>query len=114
MGPYQRQSGWWHVSILGTGKSFCNQQLTKISRPPLPYSESKTSQWYANNLEVYSATTPKASYEDEWIAEFWSDDLFGLTFAPPPRMVAIMDQVFANENLLLKKLFMLLQSWASP
>ncbi|MBK9962498.1 MAG: vanadium-dependent haloperoxidase [Saprospiraceae bacterium] len=82
----------------GRVRAFATNNSQKISRPPLPYSESKTSQWYANNLEVYSATTPKASYEDEWIAEFWSDDLFGLTFAPPPRMVAIMDQVFANEK----------------
>ncbi|MBK7798048.1 MAG: vanadium-dependent haloperoxidase [Saprospiraceae bacterium] len=82
----------------GQVRTFATNNSQKISRPPLPYSEAKSSQWYANNLEVYAATTPKASYEDEWVAEFWSDDLFGLTFAPPPRMVAVMDQVFVKQN----------------
>lgn len=81
----------------GNVRTFATNNSQKLSRPPVPYSEDPRSKWYAGNLEVYSTTTA-LTYEDEWIAEFWSDDLFGLTFAPPPRLVAIMDQIFVLKN----------------
>ncbi|MCC6459569.1 MAG: vanadium-dependent haloperoxidase [Saprospiraceae bacterium] len=70
----------------------------KISRPPLPYSEATTSAMYAQALEVYAQNTPVQSDDSEWIGEFWSDDLLDLTFSPPPRWIAIANQVLDNED----------------
>lgn len=63
-----------------------------------PYSEDKNSRLYAQALEVVSRNTPTLSYPDEWVGEFWSDDLLGLTFSPPARFIAIADQVYVKED----------------
>jgi hypothetical protein len=52
---------------------------------------------YAQALEVYSRTV-NPSYDDVWIAEFWSDDLVNLTFSPGPRFLAIASEVFRDKN----------------
>ncbi len=75
----------------------------KICRQPLPFSENPQSQLYAQALEVYAQNTPAQSYEGEWVAEFWSDDLLNLTFAPPSRWIAVANQVYENENVNLEK-----------
>ncbi len=41
--------------------------------------------------------------ENRWIAEFWSDDLTGLTFSPPARIIAIANQVIKLEKLNLEE-----------
>jgi hypothetical protein len=43
------------------------------------------------------------SYEEKWIAEFWSDDIVGLTFSPPLRMLAIFNQIIEMESSNLRK-----------
>ncbi len=70
----------------------------KLCKAPLPYDESPNSKLYSQALEVYAQNTPTWSYEDEWVGEFWSDDLVNLTFSPGPRWLAIGNQVLELEN----------------
>ncbi len=81
----------------GKVRYFAMKEEDKLARPPLPYSEDKTSSYYTQALEVYSTTTPQ-TYENQWIGEFWSDDVLGFTFSPPARWAAIANQVLANEK----------------
>lgn len=85
----------------GKARTFAISETDKLSPPPLPYSESKSSPLYAQALEVY-AQTVNAPYENIWIAEFWSDDLLNLTFSPGSRWIAIALQVYENENVTLE------------
>jgi hypothetical protein len=75
----------------GKARVFAIKEEEKLARPPLPYSEDKTSAYYAQALEVYGRTSPQ-SYEDQWVGEFWSDDVLGFTFSPPSRWIAIANQ----------------------
>ncbi len=52
-------------------------------------------------LRVYTQSI-KMSKDDQWIAEFWSDDVRGLTFSPAGRWVAITNQIIQKENLAIK------------
>ena len=81
----------------GKVRTFAIKEEDKLARPPIPYSEDKTSAYYSQGLEVYSRTTPQ-TYEDRWIAEFWSDDVLTFTFSPPARWIAIANQVEAIEK----------------
>ncbi len=92
-GPGKGMFPYW-----GQVRTFALREDQKICRPPLPFSEATSSKLYAQALEVYSMNTPTLSYEDEWIGEYWSDDLLNLTFSPPPRWIAIANQVYANEK----------------
>jgi membrane-associated phospholipid phosphatase len=84
----------------GKVRTFAIKEEDKLARPPLAYSEDKTSYYYTQGLEVYAATTPVSS-ENKWIAEFWSDDVLGFTFSPPSRWIAIANQalVIKDSNL---------------
>ena len=81
----------------GKVRTFAIKEEDKLARPPLPYSEDKTSAYYSQALEVYSISTPQ-TYENQWIAEFWSDDVLGFTFSPPARWLAVGNQVLALEK----------------
>lgn len=91
MGPY-----------FGRVRTFAISEAQKLSRPPLPYSESPTSELYAQALQVYSQNTPTLSHEAEWVGEFWSDDLLDLTFSPGPRWTAIANQIIDKEKVTLE------------
>jgi PAP2 superfamily len=103
-----RKEGDWKPTFPGPGKpmggvwggtrTFAIAENEKICRTPLAYSTDKNSKLYAQALEVYSQNTPTLSYEDEWIGEFWSDDLLNLTFSPGPRWIAIGNQVLEREK----------------
>lgn len=83
----------------GKARTFVLKGDEKVCRPPsAEYSESVQSSYYAQALEVYSQNTPTLSYEGQWIAEFWSDDLLDVTFSPPSRWLNIASQVYALEN----------------
>ncbi len=100
--------GDWVPTVPGPGKGmfpywgkvrvWALPEAEKICRPPLAYSESPNSALYAQAIEVYAQNTPTQSYEGKWIGEFWSDDLLNLTFSPPPRWVAVANQVIVHEN----------------
>ncbi len=92
-GPGKPMGGVW-----GNARTFAINNFEKICRPPLTYSAEKNSKLYAQAIEVYSQNTPSLSYDDEWVGEFWSDDLVNLTFSPGPRWIAIGNQVLENEN----------------
>jgi hypothetical protein len=81
----------------GKARYFAIKEEDKLARPPLPYSEDKTSAYYTQALEVYSTTTPQ-TYENQWIGEFWSDDVLGFTFSPPARWIAIANQALVQEK----------------
>lgn len=92
-GPGKPMGGVW-----GGARTFAISQDEKLSRPPLAYSADPQSELYSQALEVYAQNTPTLSYEDEWVGEFWSDDLVNLTFSPGPRWAAIGNQVLKLEN----------------
>jgi membrane-associated phospholipid phosphatase len=81
----------------GKVRTFAIKEEDKLARPPLPYSEDKNSAYYAQGLEVLTRTAPQTK-EDQWIAEFWSDDVLGFTFSPPSRWIAIANQVINLEK----------------
>jgi membrane-associated phospholipid phosphatase len=98
-----RKNGDWRATFPGPGRAmypswgqartFALKESQKLCRPPLPYSENPVSDYYSQAIETYAQNTPTWSYEDEWVSEFWSDDLVNLTFSPGPRWVAIGNQV---------------------
>ncbi len=92
----------------GQVRTFALRQDELTCRPPIAYGELTDSPFYAQAIEVYSTVNaiknPPAGLEDwaanqKWAAIFWSDDITNLTFAPPPRLVAVLNQVAANEKL---------------
>jgi membrane-associated phospholipid phosphatase len=62
-------------------------------RPPVAYQPDPGSEFYTEAMEVFSVTSP-LSKENLWIAEFWSDDLPGLTLTPAGRWISIANQAF--------------------
>lgn len=90
-GPPQPMYPHW-----GKVRTFAIPEEMKLSRPPLAYSESPTSALYAQAIEVYA--NHRASFEGQWIGEFWSNDFLNVTFSPGPRWVAIANQIIVNEN----------------
>lgn len=90
-GPPQPMFPHW-----GKVRTFAISDEMKLSRPPLKYSEDPNSAFYAQAIEVYA--NHRASFEGQWIGEFWSDDLLNLTFSPGPRWIAIANQIIRKEN----------------
>ncbi len=86
----------------GKVRTFVANENDKLARPPVAYSTGLTSPMYAQGLEVYATTTPLLK-EQQWIGEFWSDDIYKLTFEPAGRWLAIAQQVIAAENVSLPK-----------
>jgi membrane-associated phospholipid phosphatase len=82
----------------GKVRVFAISETDKLCPPPLPYSESPTSPFYAQALEVYAQSGVNQTYEGKWIGEFWSDDLLNVTFSPGPRWIAVANQVYENEE----------------
>ncbi|MEQ1743937.1 MAG: vanadium-dependent haloperoxidase [Saprospiraceae bacterium] len=92
----------------GQVRAFALSEEEQLCKPPIPYSEHPESLFFIQAFEVYSTVKnikengPDA-YEQRWIAEFWSDDILGLTFSPPARLIAIANQVIQQENTDLEK-----------
>lgn len=71
--------------------------LNEFLAKPLPeYSTLAGSEYYTEALEVLTISSP-LSFENKWIAEFWSDDHPGLTFTPSSRWISIANQVICKE-----------------
>lgn len=92
----------------GQVRTFALPEEEQLARPPIPYSENPKSLFYAQAFEVYSTVNNikeggPGAYEQRWLAEFWSDDILGLTFSPPARLIAIANQVVAAEDLNLEE-----------
>ncbi|HEX5624859.1 MAG TPA: vanadium-dependent haloperoxidase, partial [Saprospiraceae bacterium] len=68
-----------------------------IAKPLPEYSQLPSSLFYTEALEILTLSSP-LSFENKWIAEFWSDDHPGLTFSPSSRWISISKQVIDKEN----------------
>jgi len=84
----------------GKVRTFANTETS--CTPPIPFSEDKTSLFYAKAQEIYNLSKNLTS-EDKWVAQFWSDDITFLTFSPPSRWIAIADQVYKETNCTMEK-----------
>jgi len=62
-----------------------------IAKPPIIYDINPGSAFYTEAMEVFSVSQTRTK-EDLWIAEFWSDDLPGLTLTPAGRWISITSQ----------------------
>jgi hypothetical protein len=72
-----------------------------IAIDPLVYSDDQTSAIYQQAKETELLTNEvkaRKRPEDQWIADFWSDDCPILTFSPAARFVAVANQVIAKEK----------------
>lgn len=65
--------------------------------PPPVYTRDRNSAFYNDALELFTISSP-LSYENKWIAEFWSDDVRGLTFTPAARWISILCQIIVQEE----------------
>ena len=90
----------------GEVRTFAINETDKLARKPIPYSENPNSLFYDQAEEVYKTVkfinenpNDPLAYEQKWIGEFWSDDLLELTFSPPPRLVAVADQIAEAEDI---------------
>jgi membrane-associated phospholipid phosphatase len=86
----------------GKTKAFAISEAEKLSPPPAPFSNSPSSAFFFQGFEVHQVTTP-LTYEQKWIGEFWSDDIYKLTFEPAGRWIAISQQVIRKEKVSLEK-----------
>jgi hypothetical protein len=87
----------------GKVRTFAANPTDLLALPPVyNYSTDPNSDWYKENLEVANAVQ-NLTHDSRWIAEFWSDDLTGLTFSPPARIIAISNQVIQIEKLNLEE-----------
>lgn len=76
----------------GGVRHFIVQPGEITAKAPVPFDESPNSAFYADAMEVFSASQTQ-SKESRWIAEFWSDDLSGLTMTPAGRWISIINQL---------------------
>jgi membrane-associated phospholipid phosphatase len=84
-------------------KTFAAQHGDLVALPPTaPYSTDPGSPYYHENVEV-ATTVSNMTPENHWIAEFWSDDLTGMTFSPPARIFAIANQLISIEHMNLEE-----------
>jgi len=81
----------------GNVRTFSIQPEDKIAKSPLTFSQESTSPLYAQGLEVRN-TVENLTFNEQWIAEFWSDDFTGQTFSPASRWISIACQVIKNED----------------
>jgi membrane-associated phospholipid phosphatase len=82
----------------GLTRSFATFGDDLISPPPPPFSTNPQSTYYKDFKEVNDVVVNKTN-SSVWIAEFWSDDIVGLTFSPPARVFQIANQMIVAENL---------------
>lgn len=72
----------------GHARTFALKSPEKLCAPPLEYSEEQSSPYFSQIYEVYDIVE-NITYENRWIAEFWSDDNAELTFTPAGRLLAV-------------------------
>jgi membrane-associated phospholipid phosphatase len=92
--------------FFGKVRTFSLKESDKLALPPshyyMDYSENIQSEYYSQALQTYTKNAA-LDYTVEWIGEFWSDDLVGLTFSPGPRWVAIGNQIIEKGNVDLER-----------
>lgn len=81
----------------GKVRTFANHGDQLNTLPPPAYSIFPGSRYYRDFEEVNKAVEAREG-QQYWMAEFWSDDIVGLTFSPPARLFAIANQIVEIEN----------------
>ena len=81
----------------GKVRSFATFGSQLLSPPPPAYSTNPSSEYYKDFAEV-NENIVNLTPERRWRAEFWSDDIVGLTFSPPARVFQIANHMLQNEN----------------
>ena len=66
--------------------------------PPIPFDEHTGSAFFSEAMEVFTVGQSLTA-EERWIAEFWSDDLPGLTITPAGRWISITTQALEKSQL---------------
>lgn len=82
----------------------CTQIITPKNlqvHPPFFRNSSLEDGVFQDALQIFTRSSD-LSIEDKWIAEFWSDDVRGLTFSPVGRWFSIANQIIIKENTALK------------
>ena len=89
-----------YVSNMKKYESFLPElQIKKIDRRDFSnFLFPDTVDFYRNAMEIYTLSQP-LTHEEKWIAEFWSDDLPGVTFSPVSRWTSILNQILEDEKL---------------
>jgi hypothetical protein len=81
----------------GESRTFIVKTEDHLAAPLPPFSMEPASPYYVQALEVYTMNSP-LSPDNQWIAEFWSDDFPGLTYSSTGRWISICNQVVEQEN----------------
>lgn len=89
---------WGHKSTFAIKKS-----SIKIIAP-YEHASSTEKALFDDALSVYTLSMNRST-EDQWIAEFWSDDVRGLTFSPAGRWISITNQIVRKEEIKAGSLF---------
>lgn len=82
----------------GKVRTFALKESEKTAKAPLAWSEDPNSKFYTQAKEV-KLWVDNATEEDKWIAEYWSDDFFELTFEPAARLISIANQMVEADEL---------------
>lgn len=82
----------------GKVRAFAIKEEDKVARPPIAWSEDPNSMFYNQAREI-KIWVDNATDQDRWIAEFWSDDIFELTFEPAARIISLANQLSIEEEL---------------
>lgn len=82
----------------GRTRKFAITEADMLGVPPPAFSTDPNSTYYKEFKEVYDAVK-RRQYKEVWIAEFWSDDIVGLTFSPPARTFAIANQLIEQADM---------------
>ena len=96
-GLWQPEDGKSLFPYWGKVRTFTTFGSALLSPPPPAYSTNPASQYYKDFVEV-NENIINLTHERRWRAEFWSDDIVGLTFSPPARQFQIANQMLQNEN----------------
>lgn len=87
----------------GKVRTFAARPGDLVALPPAAkYSTDPNSTYYKEHVEV-AQTVNNMTPDNHWIAEFWSDDLTGMTFSPPARIFAIANQLISLERMNLEQ-----------
>lgn len=82
----------------GKVRPFALKEGDKIARPPIQWSNDPNSKFY-NQAKETMIWVNDGTDQDQWIAEFWSDDNFELTFEPAARIISLTHQMSKEEKL---------------
>jgi len=75
--------------VVSKNKVMCQKPYANV--------ESFDKSLYAEALEIYSMSH-NLTKDDVWVAEFWGDDVRGLTFSPAARWISILNQIAKKED----------------